>query len=389
MRCAHLSGSVSRKAGGFFLSVRSLVRTLSDRGVDVEVFSLKDQWTQEDLPLWDPVRVHVVPQWPPRAFGYAPKLLTEILEYQPEILHSHGLWMYKSVAEIKSARKLKIPYIISPRGMLDPWALRHSRWKKKVVGWLFENRHLRGAACLHALCEAEAQSIRAYGLKNPIAIIPNGVDLPTLDPSLSPPWQKAVPEEKKVLLFLGRLHPKKGIPNLLSAWAQAASALKDWMLIIAGWDQGGHENELRRQVQELGLTDQVWFAGPLYGKEKQAAFQAASGFVLPSYSEGLPMAVLEAWSYALPVLMTKECNLPEGFSAGAAVEISLSSQKLVAELIQFAEMTEDERQEMGGRGQKLVKEKFSWKKIAQQIADVYKWILGKGVPPSYIEMGNV
>lgn len=134
------------------------------------------------------------------------------------LLHIHGLWMYPSVACMQWSRG-KRPYLVSPHGMLDGWALRNSAWKKILAARLYENRHLRGAACLNALNESEAASIRAYGLRNPVCIVPNGVDLPDQRPTLG--------GGEKVCLFLGRLHPKKGLPALLSAWAKIR--VRAWM----------------------------------------------------------------------------------------------------------------------------------------------------------------
>ena len=269
--------------------------------------------------------------------------------------------------------------------MLDPWALKNSAWKKKIAGWLYENRNLRSAACIHALCESEYQSIRAYGLKNPVAIIPNGVDLPSpTDTKVTPPWEPRVDGDKKVILFLGRIHPKKGLVNLVKAWSKVKP--KDWILAIAGWDQGGHEIQLKELVAEFGLTEDVIFLGPVFNDLKQACFQNASAFILPSFSEGLPMSVLEAWSYGLPVLMTKFCNIPEGFEANAAIEIQPEPDSIAEGLKNFLNLHESVRKQIGQNGLELVKNKFTWPKIAVEMIDVYKWILGQGEKPDCVRL---
>jgi poly(glycerol-phosphate) alpha-glucosyltransferase len=193
---------------------------------------------------------------------------------------------------------------------------------------------------------------------------------------------------KKVVLFLGRLHPKKGLPILLEAWRQVqlAGCGTEWILAIAGWDQGGHEAELKAYVQQEGLADSVRFLGPLFDSEKHAALANADGFVLPSYSEGLPMAVLEAWAYGLPVMMTYRCNIPEGIAAGAALSFMPEPASIEQGLRNFFLMSAAERLAMGQRGRKLVEERFTWDSVAMEMFSVHNWILGGGQPPPCVIM---
>src|SRR5439155_17134960 len=163
-----------------------------------------------------------------------------------DILSTHGLWKYCSVASRRWHRQTARPHIVHPHGMLEPWALRNAKVKKRIAALLYENQHLREAACVRALSQAEARSIRSYGLRNPICVIPNGVDLPDVIES-NPKIQSA---NRKTLLYLGRLHPKKNISNLIRAWSKSLNSqrgsVEDWVLAIAGWDQGGYESELKR-----------------------------------------------------------------------------------------------------------------------------------------------
>ena len=158
-----------------------------------------------------------------------------------------------------------------------------------------------------------------------MAIIPNGVELPADNQTLSRP-AFLNGDDRKLLLFLGRIHPKKGIVETLDAWSRVLRARpatgRDWTLVIAGWDDGNHMEGVEAYAASLGLHGHVHFPGPLFGADKQAALMNASAFVLASYSEGLPMAVLEAWAHRTPVFMTAACNLPEGFNVGAAIQIS-------------------------------------------------------------------
>jgi poly(glycerol-phosphate) alpha-glucosyltransferase len=286
--------------------------------------------------------------------------------------------MYPSVVATAWSGNQK-PYIVSPHGMLDPWALNNSRWKKRISALLYENRHLRGACCIHALNHAEAESVRAYGLKNPICIIPNGVELPPLT-------GQRTSQSTHTLLYLGRLHPKKGLPKLLEAWSlvQKEANNSRWRLVIAGWDQNGHQRDLEKLAAMLNIGSSISFVGPMFGEAKAASFSGASAFILPSLSEGLPMTVLEAWSWGLPVLMTPKCNLPEGEAAEAAIMMEADSTSISTALRRLFSMSELERESMGKNGRRLVGEQFQWPHLAKQMCAVYDWILGLGPKPSCV-----
>ena len=382
MKIGFLVSSVSREAGGLFQSVRGLAKAVAFTNANVRVFGMSDEQSAVDLQEWRPLSVQTFgPQL--RAWSYSTELVPAIVGADLDVLSVHGLWKYSSVGSQRWHQRTGRAYVIHPHGMLEPWALRNARWKKRIAALLYENQHLRGAACLRALSEAEAKSIRVYGLRNPICVIPNGVDLPDPNESLTP---KSRSDGRKILLYLGRLHPKKNVANLIRAWNDTFNSQRcktdDWVLAIAGWDQGGYESELKR----IATVPSVVFLGPRFGAEKNECYRACDGFILPSLSEGLPMTVLEAWAYGKPVLMTPECNLPEGFSAEAAVRIGLSSDEIAAGLKQLAEMSDDDRAAMGTRGHTLVATKFSWPRIGEQMRAVYEWVLSSGAPPETIRL---
>ena len=480
----------------------------------MSVYGLWDKNWDRDKKAWAPLSAHAFSFIGPRALAWAPEMDNALDEVRPDILSLHGLWQYPSVATRRQLRSHGTRYVVSPRGMLDIWALANSRWKKRIAAWAFENAVLSDAACLHALCAAEADAIRAYGLRQRIEVVPNGVDLPEKLTTEST-------EGRSRLLFLGRIHPKKGLVGALRAWAEFQNSKskihnsKQWQFVIAGWDQGGHEGDLKKLCADLGLrtafrttkdtniheniqpriariyTDKteaqggawasqagaafsnpstsqlaqdcentsptrsasapagalfadhgemgivggnqladskefldghlqaglqmaiqkgptirtandptasgeysssvsirdirgqnsdaldavdVVFYGPAFGEEKKALLRSAEAFILPSFSEGLPMSVLEAWAYGLPVVMTPECNLPEGFASGAALEIRNSARGFegVRTLI---EMTDQERAAMGMRGRRLVEERFTWPKVAAQMSRLYEELL--------------
>ena len=389
MKVGFLVGSVSREAGGLFQSVRGLAKAVASANTTASVFGISDEKSAVDSLEWQPLSVHAFrPRF--RAWGYSNQLLPALLRADLDILSTHGLWKYCSVASHQWHRRSGRPYIVHPHGMLERWALQNAKWKKQIAALLYENTHLRDAACLRALCEAEAQSIRVYGMRNPICIIPNGVDLPDLVESSaleveSLPFQKFA-QGRKVLLYLGRLHPKKNVANLVRAWKQMLeshpSAAKNWILAIAGWGRSAYEQKL----QELAAGPSVVFVGAQFGAAKNACYRACDAFILSSLSEGLPMAVLEAWAHAKPVLMTPECNLPEGFAAGAALQIGTTPEQIAAGLKQLAEMSDDDRRVMGDCGRTLVATKFSWPHIGEEMRSVFEWVLGGGPTPQTVSM---
>jgi glycosyltransferase involved in cell wall biosynthesis len=410
MKVGFLVSSVSREAGGLFHSVRGLAKAVMSPNVNATVFGISDPNSALDVLNWQPLSVRAFePQF--RVWGYSIQLVPALFAADLDVLSTHGLWKYCSVASRRWHRQTGRPYIVHPHGMLESWALQNARWKKRIAALLYEDRHLHGAACLRALCEAEAQSIRAYGIRNPICVIPNGIDLPEpVDISTlnKDPVSQAFSQDRKILLYLGRLHPKKNVANLIRAWKQTVnshpSTREDWLLAIAGWDQVGYERMLKHLADELGLSfldasdprsagttattgsTSVAFLGPQFGADKSACYRACDAFILPSFSEGLPMTVLEAWAHAKPVLMTSECNLPEGFAAGAALQIGTGPEEIAAGLEQLIEMTDDDRTAMGDRGRILVSTKFSWRQIGEQMRSVYEWVLGGGATPHTVRL---
>lgn len=387
LRVVALTGSISRRAGGPFESIRGLTLGLKATGMDVHVIGIRDESTADDIAAWSPILPVAIRRLGPTAFGYAPGYERHLKRIDPELVHCHGIWMYSALVSLRWGRRTRRPYVVSPHGMLDPWAVRHMQWKKTIARHCYQWEQLRRAACVRVLCNAERDAVRGLGFRVPVCTIPNGVSLPA-DTVLPAPWDDEAVRGRHVLLYVGRIHPKKNAMGLLRAWdhaRQQSKSAREWVLIVVGWDQLGYEGKLRAFVDERGLSNSVVFPGPLYGDAKLAAYGHASAFALPSRSEGLPVSVLEAWSHRLPVLLTPHCNLPEGVACGAAIETSLTTDDLTRGLLQLMAMTPDERGAMGERGRSLVEQKFTWTRIATRMAEVYRWLLGGGVPPDDVE----
>jgi len=387
MRIAFIGGWLSWHSFGVKEVVEHLSAALAARGHDVRVFGIADEgWREGGANNWSGAPAQAFDSIGPNRFGFTPGLQSAIEAFRPDVIHAHGLWIYGSLVSYRLGRR-GFPNVISPHGMLDPWALQQSRKKKLIARKLFEDGHLRNATAIHALNTEESAAIRAYCPETPVAVLPNGVDLPDPTTVLPPPaWRAFLPSNARVLLYLGRLHRKKNLLSLIEAFA--ATKCNPWHLVIAGPDQDGEEAILRESVAALGISERVHFVGSQFGADKTASFAAADGFVLPSLSEGLPMAVLEAWAAQVPVLMSEQCNLPNGFVERAALSTGVETDTIAHTLRNFFAMPHSRRAAIGARGFSLVSRDYSWVGVASHFETLYEWChdQGSSKAPSFLSV---
>lgn len=369
VRVGMLVGSISTSSGGVSEAVRSLSLALRRQpGMSVEIFSLGepggDNREFSDLP------VHLARAIGPASFGFAPELDRLLLRHRIDVLHVHGLWMYPSIAARRWARRTGRPYIVSPHGMLDPWALNNRAWKKRLARVVFEDRHLKSAAALHALCDSEREAIAGAGIDTPVVVLPNGVDQqrPVIGQAQ---WRRELGSEAKILLFLGRVTPKKQVAELLRAWIAERQPGSPWHLVLAGPVDASYRQTLGEIIAANQAGQHVHMAGPVFGRDRDLAYASADAFVLPSLSEGLPMAALEAFAAGLPALLTPQCNLPEAFTARCALRMETDGASLRTGLRRLFDMDEAERLVMGARALRLTAERFDWTAIAERFGALY------------------
>lgn len=289
-------------------------------------------------------------------------------------VHVHGLWQQSSAVTAPLARQTGKPYLVSAHGMLESWALRNKRWKKSIYMALVERANLAGATCLHALTQAEADDYRRLGLRNPIAVIPNGVEIPSHISRQKFLDQFPALAGKRLILFLGRIHFKKGLDILCRAWARLSAQWPDAQLVLAGPDFEGTQAQIEELIASLGITERVTFTGMLAGEMKWSALAASDVFVLPSYSEGLSVSVLEAMGMGRPVVITKNCNLPEVAQGGCGWVIQPNVNELEAALGDALRSGPAELGEMGLRGKQLVANRYSWEVVGRQMSSLYRWV---------------
>lgn len=385
--------SINENVGGVAVSVPQLAENLSNQGFCSHLFTLDYQKHGQQAKSKN-IRLH---SYPANWFTYrvrgwhlkASSALCHLAAEELDLIHNHGLWMFPNLYARWAATQSQIPLVISTRGMLEPWSLQYNRFKKWFAWFLYEQQNLKKATLFHATSTSEAQSIRQLGFKQPIALIPNGVEIPDLSelPSKIVLIQK-FPElaDRKWLLFLSRIHPKKGLENLLQVWQNLAPQFSDWHLVIAGQDLIGYQAKLENFVARSGLTSRVTFTGMLTGDMKAAALGYADLFVLPTQSENFGIAIAESLAYGLPVITTQEAPWQELESHHCGWWITNQLPALSSALIEAMQLPQSERQAMGSRGRELVERKYSWNFVAQQMADVYHWLLMGGSQPTWVQM---
>lgn len=300
------------------------------------------------------------------------------------VVHIHGLWSPSGLIGAHYALRHNFPLVLSPHGMMDPWAWRRSVAKKLLALAAYQRRVLASTDCFHALCEEEAAAIRHLGYPQPIAIIPNGVSPPADVPRKSLTSFQALHNHKKIALYLGRVHPKKGLPLLIEAWMRAGASTNDWKLLIVGPDELSHKQELLTLIEKYnssGLSS-ISILPPAYAEDKALLLKSASLFILPSLSEGFSMAVLEAMAASTTCLITSACNFPEIDRAHAGMIAAPSVGDIKAKLEILLNGSDLKR--MATNAANLANNSYSWHRVSQMYRDTYAWLLDRRTMPDFV-----
>ena len=292
------------------------------------------------------------------------------------IVHSQGLWMMPGIFSSKPALKRTYSLIISPHGSLSGKALSAGSVLKKPFWYLFQKKALESCDCFHVTSMAECLDIRKLGFKQPICIIPPGVDVPIL--------QNKNIKKRKTLLFLARISPIKGIDILLKAWSRVEKKHHEWDLIIAGPSCDGYLSKMEVLSQQLELEN-VNFFGPVYGDEKEQLHIDSDLYILPSYSENFGITVAEALSYATPVITTKNTPWSGIVDIQAGWWIEATEDSLVACFNESLAIDSDNLEKMGISGRNWIASEFSWSATANKFNETYEWMRTKKNRPDYIK----
>ncbi len=375
---------LSRSAGGPFESVSGLARSLTnDTPTTVHVvgtYADPSEWPRDRM-QWPAEPLTAMPShglWSASALYRA--VHSVLARSGPALVHGQGLWDASSVAMAMLAHDSTVPMVVSPRGMLEPWALAHRRTKKTIAWHLWQKRVLQSATLLHATSAQEAASIRAAGLRNPIAVIPNGVGIPTMTEAALAPSHHTGRGSRRCI-YLSRIHEKKGLPLLLRAW----SALRPpgWTLDIAGFGEETYVASIMHLIRELDCPS-IRFVGEKSGDAKVDFLKGAHLFVLPSYSENFGVAVAEAMAHAIPVIATH--GTPWGVLADKRLGwwVPATTDAIYDALKEATRLAADELHGMGCRARHYAADTFSWTGVARSMAACYNWACSGGPLPDPI-----
>jgi glycosyltransferase involved in cell wall biosynthesis len=300
---------------------------------------------------------------------------------ETDILHDNGIWLLHNHRLAVLAKRHRIPRVVSMRGMLEPWALSHKRFKKNLAWWLYQRRDLERALCHVATGESEARNLQCLGLGVPVATVPNGVDVPEEPPRCagSVSGRGVQNGRRRTAFFLGRIYPIKGLPMLIEAWARVRP--DGWCLRIAGPDEAGHKKQVEKAVFAAGLGEVVSFTGPVDPQMKSSAFVDADLFVLPTHSESFGMVVAEALAHSVPVLTTTAAPWSILRERGCGWWVDATLDGITEALRQATSLETEALRAMGKKGRALVVEEFSWKRIADLMLSTYEDVLANSSRP--------
>jgi glycosyltransferase involved in cell wall biosynthesis len=384
MKITHVVSSVQQAAAGTSYSVIRLAEALAAiKENDVEILSLgppsvfvragvRHFQVQQDLKWAGPLA----------RLGFSAKMKAMILRSPADVIHTHGFWMMPTVYPEHAARRNRVKLIHSPHGMLGEDALRFSRYKKMAFWNLYQQRAVGVVSCFRATAESELCDIRAFGLRQPVAIVPNGIDLPIDETRASPSFFGST--ASPYVLSLGRIHPKKGLDRLIAAWAIIAEKFPNWRLRIVGPDERKHASELHRQIASSGLGDCVQIEEPVFGAEKMRLIRDAQVFALSTLHENFGMTVAESLASGTPVISTKGAPWAGLEEYKCGWWINHGAESMAHALSDALSMSETQRREMGARGRAWMQRDFAWEGVAAKMQLCHEWLVHQGQRPDWV-----
>ncbi len=379
MKIVQIVPHIGNEASGPSYSTVRLSQSIAALGHEVVLLTVKDELAAET----ENFRLAVFPRARfPSSLWRSPALYKALLaeSRSAEILHSHSLWVMPNVYPGWVAKKTSTPLVLSSRGTLSERALSHSAIRKRIFWHALQKNVVKEATCLHATSEQEYSDIRRVGLKQPVCIIANGIDIPDMISNADLVSDKT---DLRTLLYLGRLHPIKGIDILIQVWSQIAAKRPNWRLRIVGPGKESYVNELKELVSAL-KAPRVEFIGAVFGNKKHLEYQRADLFVLPTHSENFGMTVAEALANGTPVVTTKNAPWVGLAEHGCGWWIDLAPDHLKSNLLEATAMESAELNEMGEKGRRWVSRGYNWRAIANQMQDVYNWLLSGGSRPECV-----
>ena len=373
MKVLTFVSSIDLSSGGPSRSVPMLVKGLAELGVDITLMTIRSdnmnvhalEGTIANLKVLEP--------------SFSRKEIAQYLENEKfHLIQIQSMWDLPYHKVMVEARKLGIPYIVTPRGMLEPWSLSQKKWKKKLAWWLYQRNDVQKSVCVFTTAKMEAEHVTNLGITTCKAVIPNGIETDSY------PCKTSVDVVKKQVLFLSRVHVKKGIEILFDAWKRIHSEFAGWQLLVVGNGEAEYIQSLENRVENLGLKENIKILPPVFGNDKIQLYQESALFCLPSYSENFGMAIAEAMSCGTPVITTTNCpwNILNDTKTGWCIDLSVDN--LERALREALSMNPTELYDMGQKASKLIYENFDYRNVTRKTLCLYEWLLGGGEKPEFV-----
>lgn len=371
---AHVVSSIDDPSAGTTYAVTRLCQTLGHRGLEVELHTLAPL---RDEPVTAYSQIAHTSWGFPARLGISPPMRRALLAsaQAADVVHNHGVWMMPNIYAGYAARRAGRPFVFSVHGMFAPWAMKRSRWKKALVGLLGQSASLDCVSCFHATAPAECQEIRQLGYSQPVAVVPFGIDVPAA--------REFCAGDFRTLLFLSRMHPKKGVDVLLQAWRRVQAQFPDWRLVICGPDNEGYLPRMMKLADSLDV-ERVDFVGPKYGEDKEKLLDSCELFVLPTFNENFGFVVAEALVRGKPAIVTQSAPWGGLRQYGCGWWIDTGPGALEACLRTALARDAATLAAMGQRGRKWMIRDFSWPRVGEMFDVTYQWLLGQSARPDWI-----
>ena len=373
MKILSFISSLDLNGGGPSRSVPMLVKGLAELGVDVTLMTIRStnmnihalEGTTAKLKVLEP--------------SFSRKEIAQYLKSEKfNLIQIQSMWDLPYHKVMVEARKLGIPYIVTPRGMLEPWSLSQKKWKKKLAWWLYQRNDVQKSVSVFTTAKMEADHVGNLGITTRKAVIPNGIETDSY------PCKTSIDVVNKQVLFLSRVHVKKGIEILFDAWKLIHSEFADWQLFVVGNGEDEYIQSLENRVERLGLKDSIRILPPVFGNDKTRIYQESALFCLPSFSENFGLVIAEAMSCGTPVITTTNCPWDILNETNTGWCIDLSVDNLEYALREALSMSPAELYDMGQRASKLIRDNFDYRIVARKTLCLYEWLLGGGNKPEFV-----
>lgn len=373
MKVLTFVSSIDLSSGGPSRSVPMIVKGLAELGVDITLMTIRSE----------NMNIHAIEGTTAKLKVLSPSFSRkEIAKYLSderfELIQIQSMWDLPYHKVMVEARKQGIPYIVTPRGMLEPWSLSQKKWKKKLAWWLYQRNDVQKSVCVFTTAKMEAEHVRELGITTYKSVIPNGIETDSY------PCKTSVDVVKKQVLFLSRVHVKKGIEILFDAWKRIHSEFAEWQLLVVGNGEAEYIQSLENRVENLGLKENIKILPPVFGNDKIQLYQESALFCLPSYSENFGMAIAEAMSCGTPVITTTNCpwNILNDTKTGWCIDLNVDN--LERALREALSMNPTELYDMGQKASKLIYENFDYRNVTRKTLKLYEWLLNGGEKPEFV-----